>query len=276
MEDKIIATYCLCDDLCKAIHAPGDPQQKMTDAEVMTTALVAAFYFRGNLESARIMLKTYGYMPTMLSKSRFSRRLHELKDTLMELFHFLAQIWKALNKDALYIIDSFPIAVCDNYRIPRAQLYQGELFRGSIPSKKRYFYGLKVHLMITKDGQPVEYFVTHGALSDVEGLKYFAFDLPEGSIVYGDKAYNDYKIEDLLHEAEHITLLPLRKKNSKRALPMYVSFVQHYYRKKIETAVSLMEQTWPKSIHAVTSQGFELKVILFVVAYSLNCLFTIL
>ena len=27
----------------------------------------------------------------------------------------------------------------------------------------------------------------------------------------------------------------------------------------------------PKSIHAVTSQGFELKVALFVVAYSLDC-----
>jgi hypothetical protein len=248
----------------------------MTDAEIMTTALVAALYFRGHLESARVMLKTYGYIPSMLSKSRFSRRLHGLKDTLLEMFRLLAQIWKALNKDAVYVIDSFPISVCDNYRIPRAKLYQGHLFRGSIPSKKRYFYGLKAHLMVTKDGQPVECFVTHGSLSDVEGLKYFAFDLPEGSIVYGDKAYNDYKGEDLLHDAEHITLLPIRKKNSKRALPRYVSFVQHYSRKKIETAVSLIEQTLPKSIHAVTSQGFELKVLLFVVVYSLNCLFTIL
>jgi hypothetical protein len=275
MEDKIIATYCLCDDLCKALHAPGDSQQQMTDAEVMTTALVAAFYFRGNLESARIMLKTYGYIPFMLSKSRFCRRLHALKDTVLEMFRLLAQIWKALNKDAVYVLDSFPIAVCDNYRIPRAQRYQGHLFRGSIPRKKRYFYGLKAHLMVTKEGQPVECCVTHGALRDVEGLKYFAFDLPAGSVVYGDKAYNDYKIEDVLRDAEHITLLPIRKKNSKRAVPLYVSFVQHYYRKKIETAVSLIEQTLPKSIHAVTSQGFELKVILFVVAYSLNCLFTI-
>jgi hypothetical protein len=58
MEDKIIAAYCLCDDLCKAVHTPGDPQQKMTDAEVMTTALVAALCCRGNLESARVRLKT--------------------------------------------------------------------------------------------------------------------------------------------------------------------------------------------------------------------------
>jgi hypothetical protein len=43
------------------------------------------------------------------------------------------------------------------------------------------------------------------------------------------------------------------------------------YRKMVETAGSLIEQLLPKSIHAVTSQGFELKVALFVIAYSLNC-----
>jgi hypothetical protein len=32
----------------------------------------------------------------------------------------------------------------------------------------------------------------------------------------------------------------------------------------------LIEQLLPKSIHAVTSQGFELKVVLFVMASSLN------
>jgi hypothetical protein len=70
---------------------------------------------------------------------------------------------------------------------------------------------------------------------------------------------------------EPIQLLPIRKKNSKRALPPSVSFVQHSHRKRGETAGSLIAQLLPKSIHAVTSQGFELKVALFVVAYSLNC-----
>jgi hypothetical protein len=43
MDEQIIATYCLCDDLLKAIHQHADPQCKMRDAEVMTTALTAAF-----------------------------------------------------------------------------------------------------------------------------------------------------------------------------------------------------------------------------------------
>jgi hypothetical protein len=101
-------------------------------------------------------------------------------------------------------------------------------------------------------------------------LKYYAYELPDGSIIYADKAYNDYAIEDLLQEVDHITLMPIRKKNSKRALPPYSAFVQCYHRKRVETAGSLIAQLLPKSIHAVTSQGFELKVALFVIASSLN------
>ena len=70
---------------------------------------------------------------------------------------------------------------------------------------------------------------------------------------------------------EHITLIPIRKKNSHRALSPSVTFVQSYHRKRVETAGSLIEQLLPKSIHAVTAQGFELKVALFVIASSLNC-----
>jgi hypothetical protein len=271
MDDKIIATFCLCDDLLQAIHHPQDPQGQMNDAEVMTTALVAALFFRGNHESARTMLKQHGYIPQMLSKSRFSRRLHRIQGIFVILFNLLGQTWKTLNKDSIYIIDSVPIAVCDNIRIRRSKIYSDEKYRGYTASKKRYFYGLQIHLLVTSDGQPVECFLTHGGFGDVDALKYYAYELPDGSMIYADKAYNDYEIEDLLKEVDHIELLPMRKKNAKRAFPPFICFVQHYYRKMVETAGSLIEQLLPKSIHAVTSQGFELKVALFVIAYSLNC-----
>jgi Transposase DDE domain len=271
MDDKIIATFCLCDDLLKAIHHQEDRQCQMNDAEIMTTALIASLFFRGNHESARSMLQQHGYIPHMLSKSRFSRRLHRIKEIFIILFDLLGKIWKTLNTDSLYIIDSLPIAVCDNIRIRRSKIYSDEHFRGYQASKKRYFYGLKIHLMVTQDGQPVECFLTHGGCGDVDALKYYAYALPDGSIIYADKAYNDYEIEDLLQEVDHIQLIPMRKKNSKRALPPYISFVQSYHRKRVETAGSLIEQLLPKSIHAVTSQGFELKVALFVLASSLNC-----
>ena len=216
------------------------------------------------------MLQQYGYIPNMLSKSRFSRRLHRIKGLFLILFELLGNIWKTLNTATVYVIDSLPIAVCDNIRMRRSKIYHKEDFRGYQASKQRYFYGLKIHLMVTQDGHPVECFLTPGGFGDVDALKYYAYELPNGAIIYADKAYNDYDIEDLLQAVDHIHLIPMRKKNSKRALAPSVTFVQSYHRKRVETAGSLIEQLLPKSIHAVTSQGFELKVALFVIASSLN------
>ena len=45
----------------------------MTDAEVMTTAILAALRYGGNFELARHALQEEGYIPLMLSKSWFNR-----------------------------------------------------------------------------------------------------------------------------------------------------------------------------------------------------------
>jgi Transposase DDE domain len=180
-------------------------------------------------------------------------------------------VWKQLNTESVYSIDSFPIAVCDNIRIKRAKLYDGaESSRGYQASKKRYFYRVKIHLMVTAIGEPVEFFLTPGSFADVQGLRVFPFALPSNSVVYADKADTDYQVEDLLLEAENIQLWAMRKRNSLRPVPAYVQFLQHYKRKVIETSGSLISQLLPKSIHAVTAQGFELKVMLFVLALSVN------
>jgi Transposase DDE domain len=227
MDDKILAVYCLSADLLNAIGHAEDPQQQMSDAEVITTGLVAMLFFRGNFEAARAFLSTPRYMPHMLSRSRLNRRRHRLTDLFLMLFDLIGYTWKQLNTESVYVIDSFPIPVCDNYRIPRAKLYQHEEYRGCMASKKRYFYGLKVHLLVTKDGQPVECFLTPGSDRDVRMLKTFRFDIPEGSHIYADKAYNDSAMEDVLLEASHIQLYPIRKKNSTRTLPPYIAYVQH-------------------------------------------------
>ncbi len=70
MDEQIIAIFCLCDDMLKALHHREDPQCQMSDAEVMTTAIVAALHFRGNFEAARQWMHAVGYIPWMLSKSR--------------------------------------------------------------------------------------------------------------------------------------------------------------------------------------------------------------
>lgn len=269
MDTEIITIYCLCDDMLKALNHFEDRQRQMSDAEVMTTAIVAALYFGGNIESARALLHRRDYIPTMLSRSRLNRRLHRVKSHFLTLFSILGEHWKAQNQESLYAIDTFPIAVCDQYRIVRVRLYPNKGYRGYTASKRRYFYGLKIHLMVTSQGQPVEFFLTPASYADVTGLQWFDFDLPVGSEVYADKAYNDYRVEDALADLG-ISFLPIRKKNSKRPHPPWLTAWISAKRKVIETAGSLLQRSMPKSIHAVTAAGFEMKVVLFVLGLSLH------
>jgi hypothetical protein len=78
MDDQVVAIYCMCDDLLQALHHREDPRCAMSDAEVMTTALVAARFFGGNHENARALLGNSCYVPHILSKSRLNRRMHRL------------------------------------------------------------------------------------------------------------------------------------------------------------------------------------------------------
>lgn len=84
-----------------------DRQCQMTDAEVMTTALVATLYIGGNFEVARALLKQQPYIPNMLSRSRLNRRLHRVKPFFLTLFAVLAEHWQALNETAMYVVDRF-------------------------------------------------------------------------------------------------------------------------------------------------------------------------
>ena len=56
MDDKILAIFSICSDFLMSIRHYEDPQTMMSDAEVMTTAIVAVLFFCGNYESARDML----------------------------------------------------------------------------------------------------------------------------------------------------------------------------------------------------------------------------
>jgi hypothetical protein len=168
-----------------------------------------------------------------------------------------------------YIVDSMPVAVCANVRMSHCKLYQGKDFHGYVASRKTFFYGLRLHLVTTPSGQPVEFVLAPGSMADIRAFKTLELPLPPGATLYADKAYNDYALEQLLADAMDIQLLPLRKKNSYLLPPGYITYVCAKIRKQIESTFARLNQLMPKRIHAVTPRGFELKIGLFVLAYAL-------
>jgi len=276
MQDTITTIYCLCDDLLKAMNHTDDRQTRFSSAEVMSVPLVACACFGGNMARTRAFLYGHGYLKVHLSASRFSRRLAALPAELWHtLFQLLSEVFKQHNPDGAYVVDSFPVPVCHNIRIKRCKLFpkaHKESFRGYCASKKSYFFGFKVQLLITGQGQPVEFVLTPGSMADQTGFGHLELDLPAGSVIHADKGYNDYGEEDLLREAGEIILQPLRRRNSKRPLPLGVEFVSKPIRQQVETAISQITGLFPKYIHAVNQRGLELKLTCFVLVYAISCL----
>ena len=273
MLDEIIAIYAIVEDLLKAIGHNEDVRVRMSDAEVITAGLVAARFFQGNQFLACQYLLDHGLMPKMLCKSRFSRRWHRLFLPLLDLFDYLGAILKSLNPSSEYLLDSFPVAICDNIRISRSKLVSSEDYRGFIASKKRYFYGIRVQLLSTIDGIPVEFVFLPGEAHDTRGLKALPLNLPPGSTVYGDAGYTDYLAEDNIRQTEQFTLAIMRKKNSRRPDEPWVAYIKQYLRHPVETLFSQITQRFPKSIHAVTIDGFLMKIVASIMVFTLESAF---
>jgi len=270
MKDKTIAIYVFLDDIMIAIRHKEPAHRNASDSEVITVALIAAKYFYGHIDNAISFVRESGLMPRMLGKSRFNRRIHAIYELITDLFFNIAEAIKKINISSEYIIDSFPAPVCENIRICRSKIITGKQFRGYKPSLRKYFYGFTIQVIATVDGIPVEFAILPGSYHDIDGMKNMFFNLPEGSILYGDSAYTDYNYQENCLDAENIKLMIARKSNSKRKHQPWQDYMISVSRKRIENTFSQISALFPKRIHAVTVEGFLLKLILFIFVFTLN------
>jgi len=239
MIDRIIAIYCICDDFFKIQRVEPWPNIKMTDAELMTTFIVAHTDFYGNLEKARIFLQEYGYIPSMLEKSRFCRRLHKFPESIWQkLIAYAGTKGSIFGLPNEFIVDSFPMRICQKVRINRCRLFRDAKFIGYNACRKEYFRGLKVHALVTTYGRPLTVWITPGSVHDNRAYKERApwIELPKGSKTYGDNAYEDATLENLL-ELRGQRLITARKENTKRALYIRDFLDLQGVRKVIETTI---------------------------------------
>ena len=266
----------MCADVLESLGYRSDPQCHFNAAEVMTTAVTAALFYSSNHAFTRRFLHQHGYTRNTLSASRFCRRLARVPQNAWDVvFALLAQVFIESNtaRGANYVVDLYPVLVCANCRINRCQLFpvqEHRALRGYQASKKRYFYGFKVHLLVTSAGEPVEFFLSEGSLHDIEGLRRLLLDLPQGANVWGDKAYHDHNEQWLLQDAASIRSVALKRRNARQGLPPCWVYLTQIGQQQVETAFSLRNRTLPKHLHAVSSQGFLLKLQTAVIAYAFD------
>ena len=271
MLDKIIATFCILDDLLHILHHRNDPQAKITDSEILTIAILACQEFGGNMRKALQWVKALQLFSFVPSESRFNRRLHRLVPLLHALAPLLHAVWGALETCTDYALDTFPMPVCENIRANRCRLAPEKAFRGYRASHRDYFHGVKVHLLVASGGFIVEFWLTPGSWHDLTGLYGMALDIPCGCALMMDRGYTDYVAEDLLREAEGLEVYPVRRENSVRyeGCRQYLAVVK---RRFVESVGACLHSLLPRRVHAVTLDGFMLKLMCFVYAHNFNLL----
>jgi hypothetical protein len=255
-ENLIVAAYTMMDDVMNALGHEDHVLAKVSGAEILTVAIVAARYFRNNHERALFVMIGMGYLMNSLSVSRFNRRLHDLSDWLGLLLRLLGELFAS---GELFIIDSMPLPVCKRVRASRCKKVRGGEYCGYCASKKEKFFGWKLHLVCTPTGLPVAFDIVPAARHDLTPIHELTVALPSNARVLGDKAYNSRPDEHSLLDDMGVYLVPIRKKNM---LPN--SWADDYdlrqYRMVIETVNSQLEKMGFQHLHARTNAGFFVKV----------------
>lgn len=259
--------YTLISNFLIVLDHKENKQSQMSDSEVILAYILSFYAHNGNYAKSLWTLKQNKAIKYVLSRSRFSRRLKKLKSIIKQIFYLMAEMAK--QNCLVYQIDSFPVKICHNIRISRSKIVNGEDYRGYNSSKRKYFYGFKVHILTSENGYISECQIVTGNTHDSKAFDIFEFDLPENSELYADSAYTAHYMEDILKEALNIDILPLRKINSKHNdNKQYVNYWRQHKRHIVETFISMLKGLYPSKLHANDLKGFIFKIFGFIFTHN--------
>lgn len=272
MEMYATIVYVISDEVLRTLKVVDDPQSRMSNSEVITFAIITAKFFSGNYKMARFLCKKLGLFPKILSSSRLNRRLHNISwKHWYAIFRFLSFISKQSSDTCYFAVDSFPVPYCQKNRIDKRKGFLAHEYLGFAASKKRYFCGIKVHMIVTSQGRPVEVQFRPGSQSDITVLWTMELDIPPHSILYADGAYNCFDLEDILRD-ENIHLLAKRGSKTKNRVRSQIERTISSKRQIVETAFSCITNLFPRYVKSRTENGFLLKIFCFILAYSASFL----
>ncbi len=255
-DDFIVTVYVIVDETMRALEHRSHPLARVSDAEVLTVAVVAAKYFANNQERALQVMRLGRYLAGPLSASRFNRRLHALADWL-ELI--LATLGELFARGEAYLLDSMPVPACRRARAWRCRTLRGRAYCGYCAAKKEKFFGWRLHLLCTAGGVPVAFDVVPGRHHDLTPVHELAYGLPAGAAVYADKAYNSAADEASILADTDVRLVPIRKANM-RPNDWADTLALRAYRRRIETVNSQLAAMGIQQLHVRTNQGRALKI----------------
>ncbi len=217
---SLLELFIEVDDFCKTFEPwaasqqlPGraggskrGPKAVMSTSEVMT--LVIHFHQQGyrnfkHYYQKHVCEHLQAEFPQRVSYGRFTEMLQSVA---LPLCAFLKSRMGRVTGVAF--IDSTPLAVCHNRRISRHRVFRDLAARGK--NSMGWFYGFKLHLVVSDTGDLLAACVTPGNVDDRRPVEALSADL--FGKLFGDKGYISQVLFETLFERGLELITTLKKK----------------------------------------------------------------
>ncbi|MDD4958334.1 MAG: IS982 family transposase [Gallionella sp.] len=146
-----------------------------------------------------------GEFPNLPSYNRFVELMSEILEPLTAFMQS-----RCGQSRGIAFVDSTPLRVCENIRIPRHKTFK-EL-AGRVKSSTGWFYGFKLHFMVNDCGEILSFCLTRGNVDDRTPVPNLVKRLI--GKLFGDRGYVSKKLTELLAK-QNVELITTLKKNMK-------------------------------------------------------------
>ena len=191
--------------------AKRGPEPSLSPSEIMT--IVIHFHQAGyrdfkSFYQKHVCKHLAAEFPRLVSYGRFTELMPRV---VLLLCAYLKSRFGSCT--GIAFVDSTPVAVCHNRRISRNQVFKGLAARGK--STMGWFYGFKLHLIVSDLGELLAVHLTPGNVDDRKHLGGITKDL-YGKL-FGDKGYISQALFETLYE-RGLELITSLRKNMKNQL----------------------------------------------------------
>jgi hypothetical protein len=195
IEDLFLMIFCHVDDLYNELvpealrHRSQHHRIEMSDAEVITLSLMQEALSMDSEESfLRFVRKNYLHLfPRLLARDRYNRRRSALTEVQLMLFRHLAAFFR--QRAQHLVVDSAPVETAAFVRSQSASASMPEAAYGFIPAKKRYFFGFRLHGLVSDEGALID-FVLSPANVDERTVAQVLLGPYGGHYILGDNGYS--------------------------------------------------------------------------------------
>lgn len=195
LEDLFLTVFCHIDDLYREIVPPSVKERSqheridLSDSEVITLSIMQeALSMDAEDSFLRFVDKNYRYLfPRLLARDRYNRRRRDLTEVILLCFRHVATFFR--RRAQHLIVDSAPVETASFVRSQSARRSMPEAAYGFMPSKKRHFFGFRLHSLVSDEGAVLD-FVLSPADIDERTVARELLRPYGGHYILGDNGYS--------------------------------------------------------------------------------------